>query len=74
MDQDSNVKYTLKLCSSSPETACGPNVAVCAQNLTSSKSQSVGKLEFSQENYMKGEVDDALEEKYNKIRPHPKVE
>ncbi|XP_060722164.1 cation-independent mannose-6-phosphate receptor [Tachysurus vachellii] len=44
VDQDSNVKYTLKLCSSSPETACGPNAAVCAQNLTSSKSQSVGDI------------------------------
>lgn len=46
MDQDSNVKYTMKLCSSSPDTACGENAAVCAQNLTSSKSQSVGKWEF----------------------------
>lgn len=46
VDQDSNVKYTMKLCSSSPDTACGENAAVCSQNLTSSKSQSVGKWEF----------------------------
>ncbi|XP_017311659.1 cation-independent mannose-6-phosphate receptor isoform X1 [Ictalurus punctatus] len=44
MDQDSKIKYTLKLCSSSPETACGPDAAVCAQNLDSGQSQSVGDL------------------------------
>ncbi|KAB5540056.1 hypothetical protein PHYPO_G00096970 [Pangasianodon hypophthalmus] len=44
VDQDSKVKYTLKLCSSSPETACGPNAAICAQNLVTSQNQSVGDL------------------------------
>lgn len=44
VDQDSDVRYTLKLCSSSPETACGANAAVCAQNVTSSQNQSVGDL------------------------------
>ncbi|XP_029607760.1 cation-independent mannose-6-phosphate receptor [Salmo trutta] len=44
IDRDSKVKYTLKLCDSSPNTACGAGSAVCARNLTSQKNQSVGDL------------------------------
>ncbi|KAM4632802.1 LOW QUALITY PROTEIN: cation-independent mannose-6-phosphate receptor [Polymixia lowei] len=44
IDQDNNVKYTLKLCDSSPETSCGVGTAVCARNLTTQKDQSVGEL------------------------------
>ncbi|XP_056150610.1 cation-independent mannose-6-phosphate receptor [Lampris incognitus] len=44
IDQDNNVKYTLKLCDSSPETSCGPSTAVCARNLTTQKVRSVGEL------------------------------
>ncbi|KAI5090811.1 cation-independent mannose-6-phosphate receptor precursor [Silurus meridionalis] len=44
IDKDSSVKYTLRLCSSSPETACGSDAAVCAQNLNNSQTQSVGDL------------------------------
>ncbi|KAI3364465.1 hypothetical protein L3Q82_011257, partial [Scortum barcoo] len=44
IDQDNNVSYTLKLCESSPPTVCGPGAAVCARNLTTSTSQSVGEL------------------------------
>uniref|UniRef100_A0A8C7K5E3 Insulin-like growth factor 2 receptor n=1 Tax=Oncorhynchus kisutch TaxID=8019 RepID=A0A8C7K5E3_ONCKI len=42
IDRDSKVKYTLKLCDSSPNTECGAGSAVCARNLTSQKNQSVG--------------------------------
>uniref|UniRef100_A0A8C7QBA3 Insulin-like growth factor 2 receptor n=1 Tax=Oncorhynchus mykiss TaxID=8022 RepID=A0A8C7QBA3_ONCMY len=35
IDRDSKVKYTLKLCDSSPNTECGAGSAVCARNLTS---------------------------------------
>ncbi|KAL7888463.1 hypothetical protein AOLI_G00034370 [Acnodon oligacanthus] len=44
IDQDNNVKYIMKLCTSSPDTACGPDTAICAQNLSSNESQSVGDL------------------------------
>ncbi|XP_029532637.1 cation-independent mannose-6-phosphate receptor [Oncorhynchus nerka] len=44
IDWDSKVKYTLKLCDSSPNTGCGAGSAVCARNLTSQKNQSVGDL------------------------------
>ncbi|XP_050994418.1 LOW QUALITY PROTEIN: cation-independent mannose-6-phosphate receptor [Labeo rohita] len=44
IDQDSNVKYTLKLCDSSPDTECGKEIAVCAHNLKSNQHQSVGEL------------------------------
>uniref|UniRef100_A0AAZ3QLR5 Insulin-like growth factor 2 receptor n=1 Tax=Oncorhynchus tshawytscha TaxID=74940 RepID=A0AAZ3QLR5_ONCTS len=44
IDRDSKVKYTLKLCDSSPNTECGAGSAVCARNLTSQKNQSVGDL------------------------------
>ncbi|TWW69178.1 cation-independent mannose-6-phosphate receptor isoform X1 [Takifugu flavidus] len=44
IDKDSNVIYTLKLCESSPPTSCGPDVAVCAQNLSTNTNQSVGDL------------------------------
>lgn len=46
IDQDNKVKYTLKLCPSSPSTICGANVAVCAQNFTGSTSQSVGECRW----------------------------
>ncbi|XP_011491456.3 cation-independent mannose-6-phosphate receptor [Oryzias latipes] len=42
MDQDEKVKYTLSLCPSSEPTSCGPNAAVCAQNLRGATAQSVG--------------------------------
>ncbi|XP_064196429.1 cation-independent mannose-6-phosphate receptor [Anguilla rostrata] len=42
IDDDNKVRYSLKLCDSSPETACGPGSAVCAYDLTSKTSQSVG--------------------------------
>uniref|UniRef100_A0A3P8SYX8 MRH domain-containing protein n=1 Tax=Amphiprion percula TaxID=161767 RepID=A0A3P8SYX8_AMPPE len=41
IDQDNRVKYTLKLCESSPSTSCGPGVAVCAQDLTTNVKESV---------------------------------
>ncbi|XP_035801950.2 cation-independent mannose-6-phosphate receptor isoform X2 [Amphiprion ocellaris] len=44
IDQDNRVKYTLKLCESSPSTSCGPGVAVCAQDLTTNVKESVGDL------------------------------
>ncbi|KAM4522347.1 cation-independent mannose-6-phosphate receptor isoform 2-T2 [Odontesthes bonariensis] len=44
MDQDNKVKYTLKLCDSSPATSCGPSTAVCAQDLATKVEQSVGDL------------------------------
>uniref|UniRef100_A0A4W4G3A2 Insulin-like growth factor 2 receptor n=1 Tax=Electrophorus electricus TaxID=8005 RepID=A0A4W4G3A2_ELEEL len=44
IDQDTKMKYTLKLCLSSPNTDCGESTAVCAQNLITNKSQSVGDL------------------------------
>uniref|UniRef100_A0A3Q1FE05 Insulin-like growth factor 2 receptor n=1 Tax=Acanthochromis polyacanthus TaxID=80966 RepID=A0A3Q1FE05_9TELE len=44
IDQDHGVKYTLKLCESSPSTSCGPEVAVCAQDLTTQVKESVGDL------------------------------
>ncbi|XP_071019066.1 cation-independent mannose-6-phosphate receptor-like [Oncorhynchus clarkii lewisi] len=44
IDQDNKVKYTLKLCDSSPHTGCGAGSAVCANNLTSQNNQSVGDL------------------------------
>ncbi len=47
IDQDSNVRYTLKLCDSSPDTECGKESTVCAHNLTSGQHQSVGKCSAS---------------------------
>ncbi|XP_052442128.1 cation-independent mannose-6-phosphate receptor [Carassius gibelio] len=44
IDQDSNVRYTLKLCDSSPDTECGKESAVCAHKLKSDQPQSVGEL------------------------------
>uniref|UniRef100_A0A8C4YYE4 Insulin-like growth factor 2 receptor n=1 Tax=Gadus morhua TaxID=8049 RepID=A0A8C4YYE4_GADMO len=44
IDQDNNVKYTLKLCESSPDTACGAGTAVCASNLTTHEEHSVGEV------------------------------
>ncbi|XP_061097950.1 cation-independent mannose-6-phosphate receptor [Conger conger] len=41
-DDDNKVNYTLKLCDSSPKTACGSGSAVCAYDLTSKTSLSVG--------------------------------
>ncbi|KAK0149277.1 Cation-independent mannose-6-phosphate receptor [Merluccius polli] len=38
------VKYTLKLCQSSPDTACGSGSAVCAVNLTTQTARSVGEI------------------------------
>uniref|UniRef100_A0A665V9G9 Insulin-like growth factor 2 receptor n=1 Tax=Echeneis naucrates TaxID=173247 RepID=A0A665V9G9_ECHNA len=43
-DRDNNVSYTLKLCESSSSTSCGPNTAICAHNLKTSTTQSVGEL------------------------------
>uniref|UniRef100_A0A3Q2EC35 Insulin-like growth factor 2 receptor n=1 Tax=Cyprinodon variegatus TaxID=28743 RepID=A0A3Q2EC35_CYPVA len=43
VDQDRNVKYTIKLCESSPPTSCGASVAVCAQNLDGGEPRSVGE-------------------------------
>ncbi|XP_030627174.1 cation-independent mannose-6-phosphate receptor [Chanos chanos] len=44
IDQDSQVRYTLKICQSSPDTPCGANSAICAHNSTTQKYQSVGDL------------------------------
>ncbi|KAM4529814.1 cation-independent mannose-6-phosphate receptor [Fundulus diaphanus] len=44
VDQDSKMKYTMKLCESSPATSCGSNVAVCAQSLSGGDGRSVGDL------------------------------
>ncbi|XP_066532658.1 cation-independent mannose-6-phosphate receptor isoform X2 [Hoplias malabaricus] len=44
IDQDNKVKYTMKLCASSPNTDCGPDTAICARNLSSKVIQSVGDL------------------------------
>ncbi|XP_041831231.1 cation-independent mannose-6-phosphate receptor [Melanotaenia boesemani] len=44
IDQDNKIKYTLKLCESSPSTSCGASSAVCAHNLNTNKEQSVGDL------------------------------
>uniref|UniRef100_A0A8C1XSQ9 Insulin-like growth factor 2 receptor n=1 Tax=Cyprinus carpio TaxID=7962 RepID=A0A8C1XSQ9_CYPCA len=44
IDQDSSVRYTLKLCADSPDTECGKESAVCAHNLKSNQHQSVGEL------------------------------
>uniref|UniRef100_A0A3Q2ZGM7 Insulin-like growth factor 2 receptor n=1 Tax=Kryptolebias marmoratus TaxID=37003 RepID=A0A3Q2ZGM7_KRYMA len=41
VDQDNKVKYTLRLCESSPPTSCGSGVAVCARNLSSGVDQAV---------------------------------
>ncbi|KAM4713477.1 cation-independent mannose-6-phosphate receptor [Anableps anableps] len=44
VDQDNKVKYTIKLCESSPPTSCGSNTAVCVQSFSSGVSRSVGDL------------------------------
>ncbi|GLD49816.1 cation-independent mannose-6-phosphate receptor [Lates japonicus] len=44
VDRDNKVSYTLKLCESSPPTACGPGTAVCAQTLGTDTKKSVGEL------------------------------
>ncbi|CAK6982548.1 LOW QUALITY PROTEIN: cation-independent mannose-6-phosphate receptor, partial [Scomber scombrus] len=44
LDRDNNVKYSLKLCDSSPSTGCSAGTAVCAQDLKTSSYQSVGDL------------------------------
>ncbi|TRY58198.1 hypothetical protein DNTS_017409 [Danionella cerebrum] len=44
IDQDSNVKYALKLCDSSPVTECGEGSSVCAHSFSSGQHQSVGEL------------------------------
>ncbi|KAM6915608.1 cation-independent mannose-6-phosphate receptor [Xenentodon cancila] len=44
IDQDNKVKYTLKLCPSSPSSSCGPDAAICAQDLTNKVEESVGDL------------------------------
>ncbi|XP_071323597.1 cation-independent mannose-6-phosphate receptor isoform X2 [Trachinotus anak] len=44
VDRDNNVRYTLKLCESSPSTSCGPGTAVCAHNLKTKTEQSAGEL------------------------------
>ncbi|XP_072542274.1 cation-independent mannose-6-phosphate receptor [Salminus brasiliensis] len=44
VDQDNKVKYTMKLCASSPNTACGSSTAICAQSLVSKGNHSVGEL------------------------------
>uniref|UniRef100_A0A6Q2XKG2 Insulin-like growth factor 2 receptor n=1 Tax=Esox lucius TaxID=8010 RepID=A0A6Q2XKG2_ESOLU len=46
IDGDNKVKYTIKLCESSPETGCGADNGVCAHNLTSKKDQSVGEFQL----------------------------
>ncbi|MEQ2265569.1 hypothetical protein XENORESO_009110 [Xenotaenia resolanae] len=44
VDPDNKVKYTIKLCESSPPTSCGSSAAVCAQNLSGGVGRSVGEL------------------------------
>uniref|UniRef100_A0AAX7UFT6 MRH domain-containing protein n=1 Tax=Astatotilapia calliptera TaxID=8154 RepID=A0AAX7UFT6_ASTCA len=44
IDQDNKVRYTLKLCDSSPPTSCGADTAMCLRNLTTNKEQSVGEF------------------------------
>ncbi|XP_048841603.1 cation-independent mannose-6-phosphate receptor [Brienomyrus brachyistius] len=43
IDQDNNVKYFLRLCSSSSSTECGDASSVCAHDLKNNKYQSVGE-------------------------------
>ncbi|MEQ2316763.1 hypothetical protein AMECASPLE_035860, partial [Ameca splendens] len=43
VDPDNKVKYTIKLCESSPPTSCGSSAAVCAQNLSGGVGRSVGE-------------------------------
>uniref|UniRef100_A0A8C9W683 Insulin-like growth factor 2 receptor n=1 Tax=Scleropages formosus TaxID=113540 RepID=A0A8C9W683_SCLFO len=42
--QGTGVRYSMKLCSSSPATACGESSAICAHDLTANRNQSVGEL------------------------------
>ncbi|XP_028253968.1 cation-independent mannose-6-phosphate receptor [Parambassis ranga] len=42
IDQDNQMRYTMKLCDTSPPTDCGSGSAVCAQHLKSGMKQSVG--------------------------------
>uniref|UniRef100_W5NFE2 Insulin-like growth factor 2 receptor n=1 Tax=Lepisosteus oculatus TaxID=7918 RepID=W5NFE2_LEPOC len=44
VDPDGNVHYDIKLCSSSPSTTCGETCAICAKNLTTKQSLSVGEV------------------------------
>ncbi|XP_069028432.1 cation-independent mannose-6-phosphate receptor [Embiotoca jacksoni] len=44
IDRDRQVRYTLKLCESSPSTSCGPGAAVCARHLATEEKESVGDL------------------------------
>lgn len=48
IDQVNKVNYTLKLCESSPDTSCGPGVAVCAYNRITNTSQTVGELSLKE--------------------------
>lgn len=43
IDKDNNVRYTLKLCESSPATSCGAGTAVCARDLATTTQYSVGQ-------------------------------
>ncbi|XP_062406227.1 cation-independent mannose-6-phosphate receptor [Sardina pilchardus] len=44
IDQDSQMKYTMKLCDNSPDTKCGKGAAVCAHSLASKTDTTVGEL------------------------------
>ncbi|XP_054910202.1 cation-independent mannose-6-phosphate receptor [Poeciliopsis prolifica] len=44
VDLDNKVKYTIKLCESSPPTSCESGAAVCAQSLSGEEKYSVGDL------------------------------
>lgn len=44
IDQDSQMKYTFKLCDDSPETKCGPGSSVCAHSNATNTDTTVGKF------------------------------
>ncbi|XP_041951218.1 cation-independent mannose-6-phosphate receptor-like isoform X1 [Alosa sapidissima] len=47
IDQDSQMKYTMKLCDNSPDTQCGEGSAVCAHSIASKMDTTVGELGLS---------------------------
>lgn len=49
IDKDNNVRYTLKLCESSPSTSCGAGTAVCARDLTTATTTEFSVGELSQQ-------------------------
>ncbi|KAL2081956.1 hypothetical protein ACEWY4_021774 [Coilia grayii] len=44
IDQDEQMKYTMKLCDESPNTECGPQSAICAHSFADKTNTTVGEL------------------------------